>query len=60
MKTETELHDVAPDNALGDAEVEHESRYAISPISGFVYVKAKPGQARVTSEQIRELLADFP
>jgi hypothetical protein len=39
---------------------EVESRYAISPISGFEYVKAQPGQRRVTSEEIYEFLKDFP
>ncbi len=39
---------------------EVQSRYAISPISGFEYVKARPGQRRVTSEEIYELLKDFP
>jgi len=60
MKTETELAHVAADDALSDAEVEHRSRYAFSPLTGCPIVKARPGQARVTSEQIRELLADFP
>jgi hypothetical protein len=60
MKTETDLQDVVPNDFPSDADAEHESRYAISPISGFWYVKARPGQARVTSEQIREWLADFP
>ena len=60
MKTETELHSVASNDALSEAEAEHRSLYAFSPLSGCPCVKARPGQAPVTSEQIRELLADFP
>ena len=60
MKIETDLQHVVPDDATTDADAEHESRYGISPLTGFPIVKARPGQARVTSEQIRELLADFP
>jgi hypothetical protein len=43
-----------------DESAEDESRYAISPISGFTYVKARPGVPMITSEQVREWLADFP
>ncbi len=56
MNTETDLQRVEPETS----ETELDSRYAISPLSGFLYVKARPGQPRVTSEQIREWLADFP
>ena len=60
MKTETDLQHVVPDEALTEAEIEHQSLYDFSPLTGFPIAKARPGQARVTSEQIRELLADFP
>ena len=56
MNTETDLPPIVPK----DADAEHCSRYAISPLTGFPIVKARPGQPRVTSEQIREWLADFP
>jgi hypothetical protein len=56
MKTETS-HPLRVEEARAP---EVESRYAISPISGFEYVKARPGQRRVTSEEIYELLKDFP
>jgi hypothetical protein len=39
---------------------EVESRYAVSPISGVEYVKARRGQRQVTSEEVYELLKDFP
>jgi len=36
------------------------SRYALNPTSGVAYVRARPDQRRVTSEEIYELLKDFP
>jgi hypothetical protein len=41
-------------------EPERESRYARHPVSGFWYVKARPGAPLITSEQVREWLKDFP
>jgi hypothetical protein len=39
---------------------EHRSRYAIDERTGLEYVKSRPGARKVTSEEIRELLEDFP
>ncbi len=35
-------------------------RLLTSKLTGLVYVKAEPGAPKVTSEQVRALLADFP
>jgi hypothetical protein len=37
-----------------------EDRYAIDPRTGFEYVKRRPGQRMVTSEEILKELEDFP
>jgi hypothetical protein len=45
---------------LAELRREHESRRAISPLTGLAYLKARPGERKVTSEEIYELLKDFP
>jgi hypothetical protein len=56
MKTET------PDLLCVEERqsAETPSRYAVHPTSGLEYVRARPDQRRVTSEEIYELLKDFP
>jgi hypothetical protein len=56
MKTETP-HLLCVDERQ-PAEVP--SRYVVDPISGFEYVRARPDQRLVTSEEIYEQLKDFP
>jgi len=35
-------------------------RIAYSKITGYPYVTARPGVPKITSEEIREMLEDFP
>ena len=37
-----------------------EDRYAIDPRTGFEYVKRRPGEPLLTSEEVRKALEDFP
>lgn len=37
-----------------------EDRYAVDPHTGFEYVKRRPGERLVTSEEILKELEDFP
>ena len=39
---------------------EDEDRYAIDPRTGFEYVKRRPGERMITSEDVRKELEDFP
>ena len=39
---------------------EDDDRYAIDPRTGFEYVKRRPGERLVTSEEILKELEDFP
>ena len=39
---------------------EDDDRYAIDPRTGFTYVKRRPGERLVTSEEILKELEDFP
>ena len=43
-----------------ELRIEHRSRYAIDEHTGLAYVKSPRGARKVTSEEIRELLEDFP
>jgi hypothetical protein len=48
------------DTELPEASAEHKERYAINERTGLEYVKRRPGQRLVTSEEIRKELEDFP
>lgn len=37
-----------------------EDRYAIDPRTGFEYVKRRPGERLLTSEEVHKALEDFP
>lgn len=43
-----------------ESQSRDEDRYATDPRTGLRYVKRRPGERTVTSEEIRKLLEDFP
>ncbi len=49
-----------PADDLDPSRSQSEDRYAIDERTGIEYVKSRPGARKVTSEEIRDLLKDFP
>lgn len=43
-----------------EVESTDEDRYGVDPRTGFAYVKRRPGESLLTSEEVRKALEDFP
>jgi len=60
MISQVNFTDIPDDGGESELEARVEPREVICPITGFPVVARRPGQRMITTEEIKEMLEDFP